>query len=951
MNKGPTPNTSPPADRPTGPRDLPKWAIAASSGHTPAISICRRSRPSSRSPPCAPRRRSRAAPSSRAALPPPAPSRRLRRRPRVCCTRSCRPARSPTRRSGWRGGQAVRQDARRPVRVWRAGAAAVGHQAPRRQQEFCGRALGRAGGRAPALHRRADGAGARDGAGGPLLDRRARRAGAEHAARRRRQRDARRLRHGVARARRRREVCARARRAARRRRRRGRRRAAVSAARAPRLPDLAGDGVRRQHRVGVRVDLAHRARRAAAPRADRGHAARPVRARRAAHRRPRQGDEALRGAGDARAGRDDEARLQEVLGEHELALRGRRRLRARPRGRRAPARLRRPHPDDVGAAAAAELAPRSASAGRLAVVGARRRPTPAPTARATAWRRCSCRRARFCESLRDFTPCIHTGDTETFGVVACAVRRHANSSACAVRREQSSRRCLQFCPPRCGRTRSSPRSTPTNRARSRRRSCSRCSLGHGARLGLTPVRRPADGDGHISKEEWRKGYGRWLESDTPGDITLDPTAPLLAPHFRKRGRVAALVLPSAGDATTAGADIRLLSARKLVAYIDGGGRMAIRQTLEAAGKDIFLDAATVRGLLPELAAAHSRASWRSATRGSRRLAQLAQLRPVLVWWMCERARRKLGYDWGLRRQCKPDATIQTADFGVFIDFMSMHLRRRVEGGVEVQHDVQQARAEGVVRPRARQHRPSVRSLRHRRVQADGDAAGGRAAIRNASTKRGSLERRLGDLEAPASNRDVPASTIDGRDHARRHDEGRSSVRRPPRQGHAARGSHGGRSARSPRRESELERARGIRQAGRSGTLGDALAAAAPALERLVPATTDRRRRGQGEGVQQGARRCEDLRGRPRCTAASPNRCSRRVEAPKNFVTLVWTRGGLAPPGRRARQPRASKLRRLSRTSRAHGCGRCGDGGVRRRARQALEHAARRARESRPSRKI
>ena len=39
-----------------------------------------------------------------------------------------------------------------------------------------------------------------------------------------------------------------------------------------------------------------------------------------------------------------------------------------------------------------------------------------------------------------------------------------------------------------------------------------------------------DGDGHISKEEWHKGYGRWLESDTPGDITLDPTAPPLAPR-------------------------------------------------------------------------------------------------------------------------------------------------------------------------------------------------------------------------------------------------------------------------------------------------------------------------------------------------------------------------------------------------------------------------------------
>ena len=69
---------------------------------------------------------------------------------------------------------------------------------------------------------------------------------------------------------------------------------------------------------------------------------------------------------------------------------------------------------------------------------------------------------------------------------------------------------------------------------------------------------------------------------------------------------------TASGATTAGADIRLLSARKLVAHIDGGGKMEIRQALEAAGTDVFLDAATVRGLLPELetkdAAARSRAS-------------------------------------------------------------------------------------------------------------------------------------------------------------------------------------------------------------------------------------------------------------------------------------------------------------------------------------------------------
>ena len=83
-------------------------------------------------------------------------------------------------------------------------------------------------------------------------------------------------------------------------------------------------------------------------------------------------------------------------------------------------------------------------------------------------------------------------------------------------------------------------------------------------------------------------------------VAANPSKPLVAAHFHGRARLAALVLGPAGKRTTAGADIRLLSARKLVAYIDGGGRLAIRQTLEAAGKDIFLDAATVRGLLPEL---------------------------------------------------------------------------------------------------------------------------------------------------------------------------------------------------------------------------------------------------------------------------------------------------------------------------------------------------------------
>ena len=84
-----------------------------------------------------------------------------------------------------------------------------------------------------------------------------------------------------------------------------------------------------------------------------------------------------------------------------------------------------------------------------------------------------------------------------------------------------------------------------------------------------------NGDGTITREEWTDGYARYLAADE----TLDPTKPLKAPHFRHARRVAALVLgPAGGGDSTAGADIRLLSARKLVAHIDGGGKMQIRQT-------------------------------------------------------------------------------------------------------------------------------------------------------------------------------------------------------------------------------------------------------------------------------------------------------------------------------------------------------------------------------------
>ena len=157
----------------------------------------------------------------------------------------------------------------------------------------------------------------------------------------------------------------------------------------------------------------------------------------------------------------------------------------------------------------------------------------------------------------------------------------------------------------------------------------------------------------------------------------DLTEPLAATHFHDRARLAALVLGPAGDATTADADIRLLSARKLVKYIDGGGKMLSRQELEAAGTDLYLDAATVHGLVPELettedgrctfsgvvALSYARESLQDP---DPQRTQLQSLRPVLVWWMSERARRKLGYT-GMY----PDAAIKTADFGVFVDFMSI----------------------------------------------------------------------------------------------------------------------------------------------------------------------------------------------------------------------------------------------------------------------------------------
>ena len=94
-------------------------------------------------------------------------------------------------------------------------------------------------------------------------------------------------------------------------------------------------------------------------------------------------------------------------------------------------------------------------------------------------------------------------------------------------------------------------------------------------------------------------------------------AKLEAKHFKSKGRLAVLMMPPGRPhevvlkdgrrlpvdvtvASTETVDIRLLSARKLIKHIDGGGRMETRQTLQEQGIDIFLTAAETQAVLAEL---------------------------------------------------------------------------------------------------------------------------------------------------------------------------------------------------------------------------------------------------------------------------------------------------------------------------------------------------------------
>ena len=139
-------------------------------------------------------------------------------------------------------------------------------------------------------------------------------------------------------------------------------------------------------------------------------------------------------------------------------------------------------------------------------------------------------------------------------------------------------------------------------------------------------------------------------------------------------------------------------------------------------------------------------------------AQLLQLRPVLVWWMCERARRTTV-------KYKGDATIQTADFGVFIDFMSMFQPDDTTGAKPAYtKPAEQASFGRALRNIGLLYGHAgtvVYKMTETPLPADGDPD-------RVYGRRGwCQERRLGDLEAPAFEQPRRGSVADGRGRARR----------------------------------------------------------------------------------------------------------------------------------------------------------------------------------------
>ena len=385
--------------------------------------------------------------------------------------------------------------------------------------------------------------------------------------------------------------------------------------------------------------------------------------------------------------------------------------------------------------------------------------------------------------------------------------------------------------------------------------------------------------------------------------------------------------------STAGADILCFRRVRWARTCRRRARKSARSS-RRRGRDIFLD----RRRAPSSRARDegrrhctcSRAWWRLVTRGARgQIPTFSAARARLVDVRARAADEAATVD-----SYKPDATIQTADFGVFIDFMSMHQPDSGGRTAEVHH-VQQARAEGVVRSRARQHRPLVRPRGNGRVQADGDAAGDRTAIRTASTTGGAGRTSSGASATSRRRRRTASTCRRGRQpsrRARQEDKLRdrnhlAAPRRRSAAAAAARVGGGARRAGRPRLCFRVEHAgradpRRPRRASSPADFEEEL------KEKVFSFDADRT---VCAGLYRGV--AEPLL----ALLAAVDGISLAFFKRSTWTAADWRRW--------AALACCTKLRELN--LRQHGRGRCGDGGVLRRARQRRGARARDARLYRP----
>ena len=212
---------------------------------------------------------------------------------------------------------------------------------------------------------------------------------------------------------------------------------------------------------------------------------------------------------------------------------------------------------------------------------------------------------------------------------------------------------------------------------------------------------------------------------------------------------------------------------------------------------------------------------------------------MLVWWMCERARRKIGYEYSARprisdgRRCDPDGRLRRLH-RLHVDVPAGRHHRR-------QARVHEAGRAGVVRPRAAQHRPALRPRRLGRVQDDGDAAAGRRRSDRVYHRARVVPPRAAPRRPRGAGVEQPrrVGVADGRGRARRQDEKvRTSAEASPRRRSAARRSCASRRRSSPRRPTTVHRRPG--HAGRADPRRRARRASEPGALRGGA---------QGEGLQ------------------------------------------------------------------------------------------------------